>query len=267
MSTELSVHTKAFKAELKVQIAKDLDELLSQYNNRDIGIRIIGEKTNIGEKTLKRIIGQESIPHTNTVRGFYSYFLKINPGESEIHQKIQKLIAKESISTLLSSYDQESDSDLAQLLVENKVLREIYLYSRTGHITQAWVKNEYGKYGMEIVQFMLDQNILLEIEKNIYVQGAINISKTSAGLKKILEELVVEHLDKEKLEMHGQSSAYYMVEGISENAKSMILDKMEECKGNIAKIMFDKSNRGCQRVFVLSVLDELKFDNDDISLH
>lgn len=256
---ELSSSTpKEWRGMIKEQMAQDLEILLQRFKNRDIGLRILSEKTNINEKTLKRVINQASDPHTNTIRSFYSYFFTVqnNEAPSELHQFIKRLIAKEigSPQTLL----QIGTEKLEEMLGNNKVFRDIYLYSRTGYVTKSWVQEEFGNYGVEVLELMLREDLLIEVDKNLYAQGAIGVAKPPYVLKSILNDLVNNHLDQDRLSERGTNGAFFLVEGVSEEVKQEVLSRMEQFRQELSDLIFDEKSKGKERLFVISAADTLK---------
>jgi len=252
VSAEVSINLdKESKLMIKDQMAIDLSVLLESYRNKDIGLRLISEKTGIGEKTLKRIQAAKSDPHYNTIKRFYDYFLKIATVRDEkFHSYIKNLIEAQMSAPL-----KNEGTGLEARLLEDKIFRHIFLISRTGSISREWVIGEYGRYGMETLELMLKNDILIESDKGIYSQGPVGITKGPETLGKIICDLVSEHLRLDLLSLQGENSAFYVVEGISSQAKLEILNLIEKFKSDAISIAFDPDNRGDERIFLATVFD------------
>ena len=253
-----SLSSKELRGVIKEQMLQDLNLLLDPFKNKEIGLRILSEKTKISEKTFKRMIRQGTDPHTNTIRGFYQHFFQIYPQEqnNEVHRIIKKIVAQEHLVPNVLYKD--SSAELEEMLETNKVFRQIYLYSRCGHITKKWVQEEFGRYGIEILELMISENLLLEIDKNIYVEGPMGVPKNPHCLKIILSEMVSEHLNDVKLEELGKNFAFYLIEGVTEETRQAILRKMAEMQQQIGTIINGQQAKGDLRLFALGVVDTLK---------
>ncbi len=237
------------------QMSCDLNLLLESYKNKDIGTRLISEKINVGEKTLKRILKLKSVPHINTIQRFYQYYFLLTNISSENHplyKEINELIQIEELDNA-----KELNFYLEGLLEKDKVFRKIYLLSRTGVITRNWIQDEFGNFGLEHLELMLKNNILLEIDKDTFVEGSISISKGPKSVKSIISDLVEDHLSSERLSEKGLNSAFYMVDRVTEDAYESIIEITEQYKKNVAKLIQDKSNRGLKRIFVSTAVDNI----------
>lgn len=253
--TSDSILAKEIRLSIRNQMAQNLNLMLESYRNKDIGLRLISEKMKIGEKTLKRILKIESDPHINTIQSFYHYFYSISKIKSSDHPLYKE------ISALINFEKLEKDKDLnfqlEELLAEDRVFRKIFLYSRTGFLTEGWVENEFGKFGLDYLSLMLRHNILLEIDKNIYVEGNISIPKGAKALKNIISDLIKDNLSEEKLSEKGSNSAFYVLDGVSDSAFDNVLEITERFKKEIAALVMDKNNRGLKRLFVATAVDTL----------
>lgn len=247
------------KIKMRQQMTSDLAFLLSPYKNKDIGLRLVCEKTGISEKTLKRVLKGESNPHGETFHRFYEHFFKLNQIElplTEIHKEI-----KEEYESTRTVKNQQLVESLEKMLKDNKVFRDIFLFTRTGSISKLWVQEQYGMYGIDIVSYMLKNDLLIETEKNVYREGPLVITKGSETLKTIIQDLVTDHFNVEALQEFDQNSAFYILEGVNEQVFSKVLMMTEEFKVALAKLIFDPESKGDKRLFVTTVVDAL-VDND-----
>lgn len=235
-------------------ISNDVEQLLQQFKNRDSGLRIMAKKTQISEKSLKRFLEKGSEPHYNTILSFYKYFFEVYPEiDSEKHSVLKDYLSKE-----LLSQTEKGKLELEGMLRDNPIFRKIFLYTRTGDICREWVVLEFGKYGLEILEKMLDENIIQEKDKGIYCQGTTNIHKGPATLKLIMEELLTEHLNEDRLGFRGMNSAFYAIEGVDLETKLNLIRESEEFKRKIASILTTEMRPGNERVFIINCVDTLK---------
>ena len=239
---------------LKRQIAKDLNTLLDSYNNKEIGLRLLAEKIDIGEKTLKRIKSASSCPHLNTLSKFYNYFFLTNEEEynDQNYNRIKAIISKDSLNHYIVQ-----ENSLEVYLEKDNVFRELFILSRTGHITKDWIQKEYGRYGLEILTKMLTANLILEVDRGIYIQGSANIRKGPKALKAIISNLIENHLDTEKLELKDQNSAFYALEGVNEKTMLRVLELTDRYKKKIAEFMLNGAEKGTLRLFVTAAVDTI----------
>ena len=237
------------------QMACDLDQLLASYKNKDIGTRLISEKINIGEKTIKRILKLKSVPHINTIQRFYQYYFTLTSTSIDNHPLYKEI--NELIQIEILDNTKELNFYLEGLLEKDKVFRKIYLLSRTGVITKSWVQDKFGKFGLDHLDLMLENNILLEIDKGTFVEGSVSISKGPKSVKYIISDLVSDHLSSERLSEKGLNSAFYMVDRVTEDAYQTIIEITEQYKKNLAKLIQDRSNRGVKRIFISTAVDNI----------
>lgn len=238
-------------------MAEDLIFLLESYNNKDIGLRIISEKTGISEKTLRRVRDAASDPHVKTVRKFYHYFLKVHNERREDDTEL-----KEALKGLIDSFEvgnqKRMNFDLAELLEKDSVFRKIYLYSRSGSISLEWVKDEFGKYGVDMVQKMLMQDVLVETDKGVYTQGAMSVARSHDAVRNIIGEMMNEHVTDEQLDMMNQASLFYVIEGVSRELKLEVGRMTQEYRNNLAKLLLEAKDKGDERLFVFGGVGSLK---------
>lgn len=246
------------KKELWEQMVVDLELLLSPYKNKDIGLRIIGSKTQISEKTLKRMLKAESAPHGQTLQRFYEHFFKVVNDEENykpIHLKIKEVLEK-----VVVYKKNKVDENLEKELQDNKVFRDLFLISRTGPIHKDWVIRQYGLFGLDVVKKMIHEDLLIEPEKNIFAQGPLSISKSSVTLKKVILDLINDHLHTEKLQEYGHNMAFYVMEGVNDHAVEEILGLTEDYKRKVAEVVLKEENKGENRVFATAVVDLMTID-------
>ncbi len=265
--TSIQLSREEQKELVRDQLLADIELLLTPYRNKDIGMRIIAEKTSISEKTYQRIIDKSTIPHLSTVERFYRYFFEMIREDQQTaeHQQVKRLLKTEALQP-----DLKFNHQLEKMLEENKVLREIFLYSRTGIITRQFIKDEFGKYGLEIVDLLLTHHILIEKDKGLYAAGNFSIAKTNKAVKKMVEELISDNLDPEKLSELGNNKAFYAVEGIDSASKHELLKLMDEYQLKLMNFMFHQARPGEHRMFVAAAADQLKrqikIENDNQQL-
>lgn len=262
---DIQLSRKEQKEKVRDSLLLDIDILLTPYRNKDIGLRILADKTQISEKTYRRILDKSTIPHLSTVERFYRHFfdtVKDDQLENR-HREVKSILGKESTIPGVTYNHQ-----LEGMFEENKVLREIFIYSRTGLITKQFVKDEFGKYGLEIVDLLLSNNVLIEIEKGVYAAGSLSISKTTKAIKKIVVELIEDNLDSDKLSELGHNKAFYAIEGIDAESKNQLLQLMDEYQEKLMSFILRDAKPGNHRMFVAAAADELKknikFDSDRV---
>jgi len=244
------------KTLVKERIKEDLLKLLSQYRSHDIGVRLLADKMQIAEKTLKRILTSNTEPQYNTIKRFYNHFLSLYPENTEL-DLIKGFIKSEQL------HDSENGNcELEGQLKDNQVFRSIFLYTRTGTVTREWILSEFGKYGLEVLQNMISQNVVLEVDKNVYGQGAVGVHKGPETLKKIIEELIRHHLCAERLSIRGLNTAFYAIEKVDLETKLNILKLSEEYKKRVIELIERGAGKGDERLFTTLCIDTLKEIND-----
>ncbi len=251
---------------LKEQIYNDLIILLSQFNNQDIGLRLLSQKIRISEKTLKRIIKYKPVPHKTTIIKFYSYFFNVindkKQTSSEFHNNIKINYLDNTLSNIFTN---DEVIKIEKLLTSSSIALDLYLYSRSGVFDKKFVKEEYGNNGLSILNILIKLNVLIEIDKKLYTASTKNIIKGPSIISSVIQRLMENHFRPEKLEELGENHAFYAVEGVSQKTKDNLLQLSKKFYTEIVKIMTDKNNHGNQKVFLLSIVDNLKNSLDHLS--
>ena len=247
---------KESKSIVRDKMAADLLFLLESYNNKDIGLRIISEKTNISEKTLKRVKEAASDPHVNTVKRFYNYFFNILPEKRDEDQEL-KLALRSLIDTFEIGNHKKDEFDLAGLLENDSVFRKLYLYSRSGPITLEWIKEEFGKYGIDMVQKMLLKDVLIESDKGDYSQGPVSVSRNHNAIRASLKDFIFEHITDEQLDVMNEASLFYVIEGVTREMKLEMGRLTQEYRNKLANLLVEGKDKGDERVFVFGGVGSL----------
>ena len=242
---------------LRWRIGRDLERLLGTYRNREIGLRLLAEKTGLSEKTLKRIQGESSDPHANTLRAFYQYYFKmiqIGEGEEADYQLIRSIVEKETMAFQCKA----TSDDLRQVMASDPVFRQIFLLSRTRLVLRSEIERAFGLYGLKVIDLMLKHDVIIEVDKHVYKEGPVTICKNGEIIKKVIIECISANLDAEALNERGINTAFYAVEGITPAARQQLLCRIDEIKQEIFNILADPSAKGEERIFVTMAMDTLQ---------
>ncbi len=242
------------KLQIRLLVQRDLKGLLSQYSRADFAVRAIAQRTGLSEKTLKRLLQNTCGPHYNTIRSFYSYFFKINFHLMALpeYSLVKTIIDKEVLDKSELGVD-----DFNDMLRDNKVFRTIFLYSRSGAIKNSWVEKEFGRYGTEIVETMLEAGILIEESPQLYIQGPCGINKGPQCLLKIMGDLL-DHVSPDRLAIRGFNQAFYVIENVDIATKNRAIEMTEKFKREVIDLLINQSTKGNERLFVSAFLDTLK---------
>ncbi|HAZ12213.1 MAG: hypothetical protein A2X86_03160 [Bdellovibrionales bacterium GWA2_49_15] len=242
---------------LRWKLGRDLERILGTYRNREIGLRLLAEKTGLSEKTLKRIQSESSDPHANTLRAFYLYFFKmIQIGEEEAadYQLIRSIVEKET----MTFNGRSGDEDLRQVMASDPIFRQVFLLSRTGLVLRSEIERSFGLYGLKIIDLMLKHDVIIEVDKHVYKEGPVTVSKNGEIIKKVILECISANLDAEALNERGMNTAFYAVEGITPAAREQLLCRIDEIKQEIFNILADPAAKGEERIFVTMAMDTLQ---------
>jgi len=245
------------KSWLRDLFVSDLEKLLNRYNKEDIGVRKISEFINVSDKTLRRVLSCKTKPHLQTILRFYQYFFRTTPQEelSIQHQWIK--------DHLMNTIEQRFGKVLEQeekKLESSSVYRKIFILTRLGHVTKKQILRMYGEFGLEIIQSMLECGLLIELRPEEYSCGDKKVTKSPKLLKKIIEELISDHLSEESLSSIGAGNAFYGFHSdINESAYDMILQVLEESKKTIKKIVENPNSKGDKSFFYACAVDQMNF--------
>lgn len=255
--------TEIAETSVSAQVASDLANLLKSTPDPKKLLRSISNKIGVHEKTLTRILNQENKPSYMTVFKIYRYIL----GEFDDLKVVER--APESIKKYLLNANplsleskQHYFSSIDKEIKKNPVFAEVYVLASTGPTKKTDIIQRFGKYGLEILELMIQKNILQEIRTGEYILGSnqTNLSpETVLALGIQFSENYAKPENGYELGLHFMG---FFAEGLSDEAYKQwqLIDQEAYFKKvNLAK---DPASLGRKRAFTFMITETLENRED-----
>lgn len=243
---------------LRRQVSDDLKNKLLEYKDPKKGTKVLSALMGIHEKTLKRLIECENRPGYQTVFKIYRVLYNTH-NDSELLDLIPPTIKSFLVRTRPRGFN---DSVRYNLNIETELLRdpvfcEIYCLAGASSITHEYISYHYGKYGENIIEKMLSQNVLVPVRKNEYVLGTNQASMTVETLSKIGPHLVERYFKPENSDEMGENYLSLQIQGLNKEAYNKWLEIDKEAFIKKCEIADDKKNWGDIKSFTFNSTDTL----------
>lgn len=150
-------------------IHRDIQNYLNDFPNRNYGIRCLAKYSELNEKTIKRIIEGQSIPSYQSIFKLYTVFLNTCNEEeiiANVSPEIADILKKSNPKALRKSV--HSQVDLYQIFKTYPLAGEIFILAGTQAISLNAIAYRYGQYGVEILEKMVKEDILIEVNSREY---------------------------------------------------------------------------------------------------
>lgn len=153
-------------------VSRDLNRFLEDGHDRQKRLSFLSRKTEIHQKTLKRLAQKENRPSGETVLKLYRFFLNVERDidvldgvTGELKKYLDKCFSREM---LLSTASTEDD---ASFFKENPVAIEIYLIGAIQGITTGFIRKKFGEYGLKILGDLVKERFLSEKSPDEFTIG------------------------------------------------------------------------------------------------
>lgn len=238
------------------QVAFDMAQYLDRFPNKSFAIRVLARECELNEKTIKRILNRENKPTYQTLTKLYSVFFEIQDFDVLL-EKCPEVVRSyiEDYSPTAVVAHQKSNDDLIALLKKEPLLAEIYILAGTNPIDVRAIGFRYGQYGVELVEKLANENILVAVAKDKYI-----LSPTAPNLDgdalKFLGEYFVHRFSKPKAVMSENTIAFY-AEGLNEEGMKEWLKIDDEAFYKKLEIAKQNKFRGTIPVFTFCATDTI----------
>lgn len=247
-----------FQLSVLEQISSDLSKLVNSNPDSKKFLKTLSQKTDIHLKTLSRILNQENRPNYTTVLKIYRFIL----GEFDDVKVVEKAppvikkYLKDSIPQAMARGIQYSSS-VDMEIQKNPVFAEIYILAGTGKITKSEIAARFGKYGLEIVEQMLDKNVLAEIRAGEMILGPNQATITPESILSLGMQLI---------QSYGKASNSYELElnhmglyaeGLSETGYQKWISIDMEAIAKKIQLTKNIENLGSKKAFTFMITETL----------
>lgn len=245
--------------ELREQVAIDLKQKLTEFNDAKKGLKAMAMLMGIHEKTLKRLIDCENRPGYQTVFKIYRVLYHSN-NDTQLLEMVPKAVR----DFLLKAHPRGlSDTVHYSINIERELQRdpvfcEIYFLCGAGGVTKEYISYHYGRYGERTLDRMIDQDIVAAINKNTFILGTNQASFTGETLSAVGQHLVQRFHKPDDGDELGENYLSLYAEGLNEEAYNEWLKIDKEAFQKKIKIAENKSNWGEIKAFCFGVIDTLR---------
>jgi len=245
--------------QLRLQVANDLKEKLSEFNDPKKGIKVMAMLMGIHEKTLKRLIDCENKPGQQTVFKIYRVLCK-SQNDAELFEKVPDIIKEFIIKSSPRNFSENIvyQMDLDAELKKDPAFCEIYFLLGTGGVSKEYIAFNYGAYGERLLNKMLDQQVAAPLRKDFYTLGVNQAPLSGDTLSYVGQHLINRFHKPSNGDELGQNYFSLYAQGLSEEAYAKWLEIEKEAFDKKMKIAKDPKNHGNVRAFTQSVVDTLE---------
>ena len=153
--------SRSFTSCVSGQVCLALNQLLSNYKDKKIGLRLLAKKIGIHEKTVLRLLKLENEPGYKTVIKVFRVFYNEYDDEKLLcllPDIIRDYIVQSSPQKITATNVYPSNADLE--IQKNPVMAEIYALVGTGPIHEDEILCRFGQYGSEVLRRMAEMQMI-----------------------------------------------------------------------------------------------------------
>ena len=243
-----------------IRIQKDLKEALKEYPRESTGIKLIANKMDVSERTLRRIMKGTHTPNHGTILKIYRDLL----GASTAQETILKapkifgdLVKREYDNYSLANKEAKFTAEIDHLLLSDSVFRSIYIETGTGTVTREKIGYMHGEVGLKVLDSMLAMDVICEISENVYSSSKNRANLHNETMQSLAMFLLQNHYNSEKSDVRGQNGISVYFEGLTPEAYNEILKIDWEAKDKKLKILKDPKSAGSIKAWSITVTDTL----------
>ena len=251
---------------LKDQVSNDLKEKLSEFKDPKKGLKIMSAYMGIHEKTLKRLMDCQNRPGYQTLFKIYRALYNVD-SNNEVIAKAPEVISE----FLKQSYPDTRNIqagvsykiNIEEELRKDPIFCEIYFLCVTGEVTKEYIGFQYGSYGLNILDKMLEQKVVVSIRNNVFSIGPRQASLGPESLQRIGIHLTKQFYKPEISDQEGENYTYLLAYGLTKEAYNEWIKIDEEALKKKVELAKDPKNHGSNRAFTFTSTDTLTQRNRD----
>lgn len=241
-------------SDIREQVALDLAKYLEQYPNKNFAVRVLAKETGLNEKTIKRLINRENSPTYQTVFKLYSIFFD-SENSDDVLEKCPAIIREylKDFSPDLKIANHQREVQLLELLKKEPLYAEIFVLAGTAPLNVSAIGFRYGQYGVEILEKLEEENILIKTSKDTYTMSP-KVPALDGETLKFLGEHFVHRFCRPRDTMSEHSIVFY-AEALNSDGQKAWLEVDTEAFKKKLKIANDPKFRGNIPVFTFTATD------------
>ncbi len=238
---------------IREQVATDLKNYLSQYNDPKKAIRLASIKIGIHQKTLKRLVELENTPTYLTLYKIYREIYGVR-NDSVLIQMVPEIIktelVKENPKDVLGNV--QFNVDVEDQIIADPVFMDIYFLSNAGVLTREYIQFKFGEYGLTVVSKMLKANILEVNSNGQFIQGSNQANLSPSTVKKVGLYLVNKYFKADNCDEKGNNFCGVYVEGLTPEGLNEWLKV--DCEAFNKKVEISKKHKDSQGLKVFTYM-------------
>jgi len=241
------------------QVALDLANYLDGFSNKNFGIRILANESDVNERTIKRLLSRKNHPSGGTLLKLYTAFT----GKFELEQVLRAcpdLVRREIEARCPDKKGNKKycKTNFLALIEKDPLLGELYVLAGTGPLYKDSVVFRYGQYGLELLEKLESLHILKLIDKNTYGLGLNSPTFTAAVIKELGSRFVSRYSKPELADVKGNNVMNFYAEGLNDEGLQAWIKADEEAFMAKVKIANDPKFKGSIPVFTFNTTDTME---------
>lgn len=253
---------------LMAQVAADLAVYLTAGKESDRHssstqtsrrLNFMARKTGLHAKTLQRLLQQQTSPTAVTLLKIYRHLTGISD-DRELLARVPEVVReflKAQHPSLMVESPRSLREDLAEKLISNPIALEIYLWCGTGPVKRSSLRARFGAYGLQVVDELIRDRILMAISAHEVAWGEIEISPTLELLHRAGLRLAEQHARPQLGYETSHNHLGFFIEALTPEAYQAWLKIDAEAFRQKVELAQKPENRGQIRAFTYSVIDQI----------
>ena len=250
------------KITITEQLAKDIEGFLSRFSNESFAVRLLAKKSGVNEKTIKRLLGQKNKPSYPTLFRLYLVLTDSN-SENELLDRTPKIVSrflKDKRSTSVNVTVPTNEFDFFKAIEEQPLVGELYVLAATGELQRNNVLKLYGQFGMEIVEFLVKQDLLKQVNTNVYTLSPNGPVFDGKVIKSLGGHFLKRFSKPSNASLKGQNALGFYADTLNEAGYQKWLSIDEKAFYEKVKLAKDEAYQGDIPAFTLGVTDTIESD-------
>jgi hypothetical protein len=152
-------------------IREELRAFFKTYNNESAAFSSFERFSGLNRKTLKGFIDANRRPYPSTLISFYKWYYKtekLNEIATKLRPEVMAYLASNGLDVAIEK------KDITAFVTRSSIHYEIYLLTEDQQvIKRSDLERDYGLRGLDALNDLLIENIVLAIDENTFTTGRI----------------------------------------------------------------------------------------------
>lgn len=243
------------------QLTGDLNAYLAQAADVRRRLKFVAKKTEIHEKTIQRLARGESRPAYITIFKLYRFLLN-ERDDAKLLTLVPPAVRQYLERANPQSIDRKTAyiGDIEREIRTNPVMAEIAILCASGPLKLSYIRGRFGKYGIEVLQQMIDREIVQNAAPGEVCSGKNQINMSPETIVAFGSMMARAHLRTEKSYELGENFMGFYTHDLSPEAYKQWLAIEAEAFKKKVEIAKHVGNRGTVRAFAFSAIDAVDTD-------